>query len=67
MMHDEQARLAAAVWMLPARQREVLVCRFYLEMSASETADLLQIGAASVSTHTQRGLAALGRLMGVTK
>jgi RNA polymerase sigma factor (sigma-70 family) len=67
MMNDEQARLAAAVWMLPPRQREVLVCRFYLEMSASQTADLLQIGAASVSTHTQRGLASLARQMGVTK
>jgi RNA polymerase sigma factor (sigma-70 family) len=67
MVHDEQARLAAAIWLLPPRQREVLVCRFYLEMSASQTADLLQIGAASVSTHTQRGLASLARQMGVTK
>jgi RNA polymerase sigma factor (sigma-70 family) len=67
MVNDEQARLAAAIWRLPSRQREVLVCRFYLEMSASQTADLLQIGAVSVSTHTQRGLASLARLMGVTK
>lgn len=65
MVNDEQARIAAAVWRLPERQREVLVCRFYLEMSASQTADLLQIGPGSVSTHTQRGLASLARLMGV--
>ena len=30
---DEAARLAAAVRTLPRRQREVLVCRFYLELS----------------------------------
>jgi DNA-directed RNA polymerase specialized sigma24 family protein len=67
MVHDEQARLAPAIWMLPPRQREVLVYRFYLEMSASQTADPLQMGAASVSTHTRRGLASLARQMGVTK
>ena len=31
--------LAAAVWKLPPRLREVPVCRFYLEMSAAQTAD----------------------------
>ena len=66
MLNDEQARLAAAMWTLPPRQREVLVCRFYLEMTAAQTAELLQIGAGSVSTHTQRGLASLARQMGVT-
>jgi RNA polymerase sigma factor (sigma-70 family) len=65
VLNEEQVRLAAAVWTLPERQREVLVCRFYLDMSASQTADLLQIGAASVSTHTHRALAALAQRMEV--
>lgn len=67
MVHEDQVRLAAAVRTLPARQREVLVCRFYLEMSASQTAQLLEIGVASVTTHTHRGLARLARQMEVAR
>jgi RNA polymerase sigma factor (sigma-70 family) len=67
LTNDEQSRLAAAVRTLPARQREVLVCRFYLDMSVSQTADLLQIGLASVTTHTHRGLAGLARRMEVAQ
>ena len=66
VVHDERARLAAAVLTLPARQREVLACRFYLEMSVAETADLLQIGTGSVAQHTHRALAGLARRMEVT-
>jgi RNA polymerase sigma factor (sigma-70 family) len=66
MLNDEQARLTAAIWTLPPRQREVLVGRFYLEMTAAQTAQLMQTGAGSVSTHTQPGLAWLARQMGVT-
>jgi RNA polymerase sigma factor (sigma-70 family) len=67
VVNDEQSRLAAAVRTLPTRQREVLVCRFYLEMSASQTAGLLEIGLASVTTHTRRGLAGLARRMEVAQ
>ena len=61
VVHEDSSRLAAAMRTLPERQREVLYCRFYLEMSATQTADLLQIGKASVSTHTRRALAGLAR------
>jgi RNA polymerase sigma factor (sigma-70 family) len=63
---DEAARLAAAVRTLPTRQREVLVCRFYLELTEAQTASLLQIGRTSVKTHERRGLAGLTRRVGVT-
>ncbi len=63
--NDDVSRLAEAMRTLPERQREVLVCRFYLEMSATQTADLLQIGKASVSTHTRRALAGLARRLEV--
>lgn len=53
------ARLAA----LPRRQRECLVCRFYLDLSERDTANLLGITPGSVKSHTHRGLAALGKVM----
>jgi RNA polymerase sigma factor (sigma-70 family) len=63
---DEAARLAAAIRTLPTRQREVLVCRFYLELTEAQTASLLQIGRTSVKTHERRGLAGLTRRLGGT-
>ena len=63
---DEAARLAAAVRALPTRQREVMVCRFYLEMTETQTASLLRIGRTSVKTHERRALAGLTRRVGVT-
>lgn len=66
VLRDEAARLAAAVRALPTRQREVLVCRFYLELTAVQTATLLQIGRTSVRTHERRGLAGLTRRLEVT-
>jgi RNA polymerase sigma factor (sigma-70 family) len=66
VLRDDAARLAAAVRALPTRQREVLVCRFYLELTETQTAVLLQIGRTSVKTHERRGLAGLTRRLGVT-
>jgi RNA polymerase sigma factor (sigma-70 family) len=44
---------------LPDRQREVLVLRFYLDLTEAEIAHTLGISAGSVKTHAHRGLAAL--------
>ena len=65
VLRNDAARLAAAVRALPTRQREVLVCRFYLELTETQTAALLQIGRTSVKTHEQRGLAGLTRRLEV--
>ena len=56
---DEASRLAEQVRALPRRQREVITCRYYLQLSERETADLLEIAIGSVKTHTHRGLATL--------
>ena len=56
---DEAFRLAQQVRELPRRQREVIACRYYLQLSERETAELLEIGIGSVKTHTHRGLATL--------
>jgi RNA polymerase sigma factor (sigma-70 family) len=56
---DEATRLAEQVRELPRRQREVITCRYYLQLSERETADLLDIGTGSVKRHAHRGLATL--------
>jgi RNA polymerase sigma-70 factor (sigma-E family) len=44
---------------LPERQREAIVCRFYLDLSEAQTADALGISTGTVKSSTSRGLAAL--------
>jgi len=56
---DEVGSLVTAMRTLPRRQRETLACRFVLELSVAETAELLDISEGSVKTHTHRGLQAL--------
>lgn len=57
--HDESVRLAALVRELPQRQREVVVCRYYLDLTERQTADLLEVSVGSVKKHASRALAKL--------
>lgn len=56
---DEAESLVSVMRTLARRQREVLACRYVLELSVAETAQLLQISEGSVKAHTHRGLHAL--------
>ncbi len=67
LAHDDARRLAAAVQALPTRQREVVVCRYYLELTESETAAMLDIGLGSVKRHAHRGLARLQDHLGESR
>ena len=62
--HDEYRRLAACIRELPTRQREVLVCRYLLDMSEAETSQALDIGIGSVKQHAHRARTTLHDLMG---
>ncbi len=53
------ADLFARLQRLPTRQREVLVLRYYLDLSEAQIADTLGIAPGSVKAHAHRGLAAL--------
>lgn len=55
----ERQAILAAVRGLAPRQREVLVLRFYGDLSVVETAAAIGISEGSVKTHTTRALAAL--------
>lgn len=59
---ERRARLVAAVSALPDRERQVLVCRYFLELSEAETAQVLQWPLGSVKSRTWR---ALNRLRGL--
>jgi len=59
---ERRARLVAAVNALPDRERQVLVCRYFLELSEAETAQVLAWPIGSVKSRTAR---ALNRLRGL--
>jgi RNA polymerase sigma-70 factor (sigma-E family) len=58
-----RALLIAALARLPDRQREVLVLRFYLDLSEPEIAAAMGIGPSTVRSTAHRALGALGRLL----
>lgn len=59
LVAEEHRAVLEAVDRLPERQRQVLVLRYYGELSVADTAAALGISAGSVKTHAHRGLAAL--------
>ncbi len=56
---DTRLAIAAALRGLPARQRAVLVLRFFEDQTEVATADVLGISVGTVKVHTRRGLARL--------
>ena len=62
---DEALRIAELVRGLPQRQREVVVCRYYLDLTERQTADLLEVTVGSVKKHASRALAKLHDGLGV--
>ncbi|QZY28351.1 RNA polymerase sigma factor [Nocardioides coralli] len=65
--HHDVALVGPALRRLPRRQREVVVCRYLLELSVAETAETLGISDGAVKRHTHRGLHALHTALEVTR
>jgi RNA polymerase sigma-70 factor (sigma-E family) len=61
---EERREVMRLLRRLPDRQREVLVLRFYLELSDAEIARQLGIRQSTVRSTTHRALAALARALG---
>jgi RNA polymerase sigma factor (sigma-70 family) len=56
--------LLPAVLQLPARQRAVLVLRYFEDLSIEETAATLECSVGTVKSQTHRALARLRELLG---
>ena len=59
----EREQVLRLVRMLPTRQREVLVLRYYAQLSECEIAQALGISRGAVKSHAHRGLTALRQLI----
>jgi RNA polymerase sigma-70 factor (sigma-E family) len=60
----EHVVVLSAVRLLPARQREALVLRYYLDLSEAQTAEAMGLSEGTVKSHTFRALTALRRHFG---
>ena len=60
----DRVAVVAALQALPARQREALVLRYYLDLSEAEIAETMGVSRGAVKSHTSRGMAALRATLG---
>ena len=60
---EQRRSVLRALRQLPPRQREVLVLRFYLDLSEAEIAAAMGIGPSTVRSTAHRALGALGRML----
>jgi RNA polymerase sigma-70 factor (sigma-E family) len=60
---DTRTDLIRALGTLPARQRVTLVLRFWVDISVSETAEILDCSAGTVKSQTSRALKALREIV----
>ena len=63
LTEEERQGVMHALRQLPSRQREVLVLRFYLDLSEAEIATEMGIGTSTVRSAQYRALTALGRIL----
>jgi RNA polymerase sigma-70 factor (sigma-E family) len=63
VLAEEHREVLAAVRRLPRRQREVLVLRFWSDLSEAQVAEALGISKGTVKSTTSRGLAALAAVL----
>lgn len=61
---SERERIINLLRKLPKRQSEVLILRFYMDLSEDEIAQNLDISKGSVKTHASRGLDKMAELLG---
>jgi RNA polymerase sigma-70 factor (sigma-E family) len=61
MAGEDRRAVMAAVARLPRRAREVLVLRYYLDLTDQEIAATLRVSRGTVTSTASRGLAALAR------
>jgi RNA polymerase sigma-70 factor (sigma-E family) len=63
VLSEDRREVLLALTKLPTRRREILVLRFYLDLTDAEIAETLGISRNTVRSAASRGLAALGRML----
>nr|WP_228554156.1 SigE family RNA polymerase sigma factor [Catenulispora pinisilvae] len=63
LLSEEHREVLEAIQKLPPRQREVLVLRYWSDLSEADIADALGISRGTVKSTASRGLEALGKLL----
>ncbi|MBC7308555.1 MAG: SigE family RNA polymerase sigma factor [Actinomycetales bacterium] len=63
MEHAEHDAMLQALSQLSDKQREVLILRYYSDLSEADIADTLEISRGAVKTHAHRGLARLRTIL----
>ena len=59
MLAETSSEVMGALRRLPQRQREVLVLRYYLDLSEAQIAHTLGVSRGAVKSHASRGMSAL--------
>jgi RNA polymerase sigma-70 factor (sigma-E family) len=67
VLGEANREVLVAIRRLPARQREAVVLRYYLDMTEDQAAQAMGVSRGTVKSATSRGLAALARLLEETK
>lgn len=62
LLSDQQQRVLDAVRRLPPRQRDVLLLRYFAQLSEAEVADALDVSKGTVKSNAHKGIAALRAL-----
>ena len=63
LVSEEYRAVVAAIRRLPARQREALLLRYYLDMTEEEISRAMGVSRGTVKSATSRALAAIGRIL----
>ncbi len=63
MLGEAHREVLAGLRRLPARQREAVVLRYYLDMTEEQAAQAMSVSRGTVKSATSRGIAALARLL----
>lgn len=63
LLRDEYRQVVGALRSLPTRQHQVLVLRYWLNLSEVEIARTMGISQGAVKSHTSRGMAKLSRIL----
>jgi RNA polymerase sigma-70 factor (sigma-E family) len=64
VLNDDRRRLVKALSELSSRQRQVVVLRYWMDLSEREIASTLGIRPGTVKSTTSKALAVLGRVLG---